>query len=381
MALKINADMLLIARESRDLTQAELAKQSGISQATLSRYESGRSDIEPYDLERIANAVHYPLSFFLSTDISYEGSTATPLYRKKSGIPLRRLRSINAKLNVFRMQTKRLLQSTDVEWEKTIPRYDIGHFEGDAADIARKVREDLQIPSGPILDLTAVIENAGGIVIATEFDTNDIDGACQRVENSSVPPVFFMNANLSGERWRYTLAHELGHAVMHIFPTENADEEADMFAAELLMPKEEIKAQLFDINLAKLAKLKIIWRVSMAALIRRGYDLETLTQRQYHYLYQVLNKQGYRKKEPYSFPPEVPRLLQELVRVHIDELGMGSSEICQVLAIYEDQLRDEYDLGELTQILAEKMYHSGYRRPSLTPQDGRFANLFNTIKE
>ena len=79
-----------------------------------------------------------------------------------------------------------------------------------------------------------------------------------------------LNRNHPADRMRFTLAHELGHIVMHRFPTINMEREADEFAACLLVPTNDIKTYFFaarKVDLRLLAALKPEWRVSMASLL------------------------------------------------------------------------------------------------------------------
>ena len=45
---------------------------------------------------------------------------------------------------------------------------------------------------------------------------------------------FFVNTEIPGDRLRWTLAHEIGHVVMHLMPSPDQEKEADRFAAERL---------------------------------------------------------------------------------------------------------------------------------------------------
>ena len=73
---------------------------------------------------------------------------------------------------------------------------------------------------------------------------------------AGLPPLFFVNENLPGDRLRWTLAHEVGHAVMHRNPTGDVEGEANRFASEFLMPRDQIAHQLDAITLEKAAALK-----------------------------------------------------------------------------------------------------------------------------
>ena len=70
----------------------------------------------------------------------------------------------------------------------------------------------------------------------------------------------------------HTLAHELGHLVMHRFPSPDMENEAHAFASAFLMPAGDIRPYLQSrrIDLQLLASLKPEWRVSMQSIIMRA---------------------------------------------------------------------------------------------------------------
>src|SRR5205085_1412705 len=138
-------------------------------------------------------------------------------------------------------------------------------------------------------------------------------GVSQWVEGT--PPLFFLNARQPGDRLRWTLAHEVGHLVMHEVPSPSQESEADAFAAELLLPADEIESELEPVTLPHLAQLKIRWRVSIAALLRRAHDLGLNTKSQYHRLFTRYSMLGYRHGEPAPVPVEQPGLVRQVLRV------------------------------------------------------------------
>lgn len=88
---------------------------------------------------------------------------------------------------------------------------------------------------------------------------------------------------------------------------EEFEEQADVFAAEFLMPYEDIHHNLRDINMQKLAALKQHWKVAMSALLKRESDLGKLTERQSRYYWEQMSKNGYRLTEPPELAPPVER--------------------------------------------------------------------------
>lgn len=193
--------------------------------------------------------------------------------------------------------------------------------------------------TGPVKNVTELIENAGGVVFKLDFGTRKADAISEWVPG--FPPIFLVNSNseISGDRLRLTLSHELAHTILHQFPNPEMEREATSFAAEFLMPRREIKASLYGLTLPKLADLKRQWKVSMQALIERAYELKTISDSQRKYLYINIGKRGYKTHEPFSeeMPDEQPQTLNRLVRAHLNELGYSVTELSDLLFIREEE--------------------------------------------
>jgi Zn-dependent peptidase ImmA (M78 family) len=117
---------------------------------------------------------------------------------------------------------------------------------------------------------------------------------------------------------------------------ENREEEANRFAAEFLMPAHDIELYLDDLSLPKLAALKIQWRVSMAALLKRAQTLATITQTQARNLWIQLSRYKQREPEELDIPIETPHLYQEIIDVYRHELGYDVLELCNLLRLSEN---------------------------------------------
>ena len=107
-----------------------------------------------------------------------------------------------------------------------------------------------------------------------------------------MPPVFFVNESIPGDRERFTLCHELAHVVLHHKPAKDPEAEADRFASEFLMPANEIRAELSRLTIEKAADLKIRWKVSMQAIIRRARDLRAIDQDRYTNMMKRMSRIG-----------------------------------------------------------------------------------------
>ncbi len=68
MALKQIGRKIQLAREEKGVTQLELSKILGITQAALSNYELGKRRLYLYQIEKIADFLEKPVSYFLDDD-------------------------------------------------------------------------------------------------------------------------------------------------------------------------------------------------------------------------------------------------------------------------------------------------------------------------
>lgn len=340
-AQPVNHMMVALARESRGLTQSELARRVGTSQGQLSKIEAGVLPVTTELLEGLARELSYPENFFKQSDPVLGPGTTEFFHRKRQAVSARLLGKIHAQINIRRMNVARLLRSTELTIHN-IPQFDLDEFHGAADEIARAVRATWQLARGPIPQLTRTIEDAGGIVVACDFETTLVDAVSRWVPG--LPPLFFLNQNMPGDRQRLSLAHELGHIVMHQTPRAEMEDEAYRFAAELLMPAADIRTSLDDLTLERLAALKPFWRVSMAALLKRADDLGRISPRRARTLWMQLGKAGLRVREPseVAVPVEQGSLISEMLGVHRQEFGYTLEQISDLLALNADEIRDTF---------------------------------------
>ena len=326
-----NADMLKLAREVSEFTQTELAKRAGVTQALVSKLEHGLIN-EPgiESLEALSNALKFPVSFFFQRD----RASGLPHFhfRKRAKMGAKVLAKISAVTNIRTMHISRLLASFEDEPTKPIPQWDLDDKGITPGEVAERMREYWMLPRGPIENVCEVIEAAGGIVVNSDFGTDHLDGISFRKEG--LPPLFFMNRNVPGDRYRFSLAHELGHMIMHSVPGDDKEmeDEAHSFAANFLMPKAEIRPYLSKGKFGDLGRVKAYWKVSIKALIVRSHALDLITDYQYKSMNIRYNK-VFKNGEPVPIEVERPTRLKRIVRYHQDTLGYSMEELADVLRI------------------------------------------------
>lgn len=332
-----NPAMLTLVREYRGLTQSELALRAGLTQGYISKFENGIV-LAPRDtLERIAIALDWPVEFFFRTEQVYGFGSACLYHRKQASLPVGRLRVVQATANVLRIALTPLLRDVTLDAENEFPVLDIDQFDGSADRIAQLVRATWRLPLGPVVNLVAAVESAGGIVYRLPFGTRQLDAVSHWPPH--MPPVFLLNAEAPGDRLRFSLAHEIGHMVMHRVPNRAMEHEADRFAAEFLMPAREVKADLLRLDLVRAAQLKSYWKVSMAALVMRARDLGVISPVRAKGLFAQLSRLGYRLAEPVEVPIEEPTVVHAIVNVHRQQHDYSISDLVAITGIPEVEFR------------------------------------------
>ncbi len=320
-------DLIAVARKARGLTQADLGELVGVTQVAINRYESG--DREPDDA--MITALGEALGVtdrLLKHGAKYRGALAVDAHMRRLKTTKASLwRKAEARLNLLRLHASYLFEEISLHSENFVQPFDAEFTSPD--DAARMVRAQWRMPIGPVVNVTRWVEAAGCLVFEEDFGTPRIDGLSQWVDDH---PVILVNRDSTTDRKRLTLAHELGHLVLHTgTPTEDMETQANEFAAEFLMPEAVIRAEMRRIDMGTLVALKREWGVSMQALLERAYRLGFVTAADRTTFYKSMNARGWRTKEPESeflareFP-ELPRAIGD----GLSKRGLSVQEIADL---------------------------------------------------
>ncbi len=144
-----------------------------------------------------------------------------------------------------------------------------------------------KLPKPPI-HVQAIVQDKFGIALRLVPMESDVAGMLVIKQGSAAIAV---NSEHSLARQRFTLAHELGHYLLHAnkqhvfvdapfyrdrtssLGTEKLEVEANAFASALLMPemliREDVKSPVDPLNEAQLQRLAHRYEVSIQALVYR----------------------------------------------------------------------------------------------------------------
>lgn len=333
MIQAINPNMILLAREARGLTQTDLANKLQLHKANISRLENGDTPVNEKILVAIAVATNFPLQFFMQPG----GSVPVNLsYRKRQQVPAKIIGTIDAQVNIIRRHIQ-FITSVLQQQLPALPVHEVTEKQSPAR-IALLLRKKWGI-TVPIIDnLCKLLEQQGIIICSFDFGTERVDSRTMLTDDEY--PIIFLNSSLLADRQRFSLAFELGHLIMHTFCVvphhRDIKHEANLFAAEFLMPaKDMLKDCKQTITLPLLGELKRKWKMSMIAILYRADDLGLLTPNQKRYLLQQFNEQKIRRREPPQLdtPPDSPEMLRQLFTGFMSKAKLSVPQLCTLLAI------------------------------------------------
>ena len=307
------------------LTQGELASAAGVSQPLISQMQKGTKPVSDDVLRRIAEATGTPLSFFDvdPTDLP----TDTLLFRKRASATVKEVGRVEATVREAYRVAARLLVETRVR-RTSLPRAEGDITPDDIEELAAQTRDALGISRDSVIGhVIRTCERAGIPVVplvlvdargrGEEIVVGHSGVSCWR--GPSEPSLISYFSAGSGDRQRFTTAHELGHLVLHParrtgLPAKQAETEAHRFAGAFLLPQERAdEAFTGPLMLRDLAGLKQRWGVSMQALIIRAHDLGYIDDSRRDSLYKQLSARGWRTAEPVAVHPEQPSLMRAML--------------------------------------------------------------------
>jgi Zn-dependent peptidase ImmA (M78 family)/transcriptional regulator with XRE-family HTH domain len=309
----INPARLQQARELRGSTQTALAQQIGVHQSAIAQFEAGLTQPSPAVLAASSRHTGFLPAFF-----TRPSGPTFPLgslrFRARAAMTARQRRQAFWYAHTL----YELMAQLAVQAEMPVPR--LPRLASDPMVAARLTPEALGLaPDQPIGPLIRTLERAGVWVVTIPVSLPRRDAFSTWAGGDGSTPVMVVAATTAGDRRRFSVAHELGHLVLHRIPQgapHELERQADLFAEAFLLPEAAMRQALAPpITLTTLADLKARWGVSVQALIQRARTLDRLTVSQYRALYAQLGARGWRTQEPIAVPVERPRALRQLAEL------------------------------------------------------------------
>jgi Zn-dependent peptidase ImmA (M78 family)/DNA-binding XRE family transcriptional regulator len=311
----ISGERVRQAREIKKLTQQELAEQVEAGQSTIALIERGHFIPNSLLVTRLALNLGFPPSFFRQKP-SQEFPLGSLLYRAHASI-----RSTDRSL-AHRYAQLAFELSERMGRKLQIGPVRLPHINENSKLAAQLARSSMGLsPDTPIAHVIRACEKAGVLVVVLPVAIERLDAFSLWAGRNLSRPVIVLSGGRPGDRVRLSVAHELGHLVMHETLEQSlrdVERQAYEFAAEFLMPEQSIREELAPpITLASLVPLKKRWGVSLQALAMRAREIDVISDRQCRYLFEQMSQKGWRKREPANLDVNIerPRALRQMAEL------------------------------------------------------------------
>ena len=342
------------------MKKRELAVRIGVTERSVSGYESGDQEPEAATLKRISEALRFPEAFFFGDDPEVPTPDVASFRSLSKMTSAQRDSALGA-------GAVALLLSQWIEDRFDLPEPDVPDFgrerssplgiqldscsreseeypESSASQDPEAAAEMLRAHWGigelPVKNMIALLESKGVRVFSLAIDAKEVDAFSMW---SGGRPYVFLNTFKSAEHCRFDAAHELGHLVLHQHAQPQGpdlEREANAVASAFLMPRASVLAMAPKAaSLPSLIKHKKQWAVSVAALNYRLHSLGLTSDWTYRTLCIQIAQEGYRKSEPEPVMHEKSVVLEKVFAALRDE-GMTKASVADQLAISPEEINE-----------------------------------------
>ena len=342
-----------IARMASGLSLRQLSDKidNQVSAQAISNYEHDKSMPSSDVLIQLADVLGQSPEFFFG-DPGFVMEDVR--FRKRTHVSDKEIGQVKAKVLDYLekyLLLEEVLGLPSVSWTKPInfpwPVYEIS----EADHTARMLRDTWKLGLSPIQNIAELLEMQGIKVLF--MDIVNIHGltAFVRVKDGLPLPVIVVNENECGERKRFTMAHELGHLMLEVIPSDLEEKAVDRFAGALLIPAETLRVEIGkrrkNMGLKELFELKQFFGVSVQALTYRCGDLGIFNDRLVKYLFKEFSRRQWRSPpyiEPFPIKCEKPARFERLCARAVSEDVISEAKAAELLGVPVFEIDKKLDI-------------------------------------
>lgn len=282
------------ARQMKGLSMEELGSllTPAVTRQAINKYEKGQTLPDSRMLLAFGSALGVKPDYFFRP---FTVEVDRVMFRKDAKFPEKKSVAIRERVREELERYLEVEQLCGTQSGFSMPLVNISSSE-DVTEFANKVRSILKLGIDGISNAIEVLEDNGIKVI--EISEDESFEGLSGYANDNIP-VIVVNDNLTPERKRFALLHELGHLLMKFnsdMKSKEIENLCNVFASELLLPSSVLLSRIgikrHDISLAELSDIQKQYGISIDAIMESMHRLDIITDRRYD---------GYMKKKR-SFP-------------------------------------------------------------------------------
>lgn len=270
-------DRLKLARKRAGLSLRQLSEalEQEVSAQAIGKYERGEMMPGSRILARLASMLGVSLEYLLSEQIEALDGIE---FRKASGTTAGNRARVQTEVmdHLQRyLAIEEILGLDSGSWKPPKQGNRFVGIESEGENLAEDLRKEWKLGIEPIPNMTALLEDKGIKVLLLQLPKG-VSGLTAMVRRSRVRskvPVIVVNRDITLERRRLTMAHELAHRLISADSPVDHEKASNVFAGAFLVPFDhlvnEIGKQRHALGYRDIVYLKRMYRVSAAALVMR----------------------------------------------------------------------------------------------------------------
>lgn len=323
------------------MSKKKLAEQLNVSPMAISNYENGKRKPDMELLKQMAKVLGVRVSDFLVVRndklVFCHGD-----FRKTSALSVNQQEYVRESVEEYFNRFMTVVEILGGEVLPDAPLTSMLQLTGDSEDDAHSLRKHLNLAvDGPIGNLIEILENKGILIYVCEINNDKFSGMNGFVNGC---PYIVINKNMSPERNRSTIVHELSH-LMFKWPQDmessTIEELATAISGAFLFPKTDVIREL-GIRRTVISKDMLLiaqeYGISMFLLVKRAQLSGVISQSVAKGFYIKASSAGWRKNEPVRIDKENPTLFEQLVYRAVNENEISMQRGAELLKIPYDEI-------------------------------------------
>ncbi|MBR6149981.1 MAG: helix-turn-helix domain-containing protein [Lachnospiraceae bacterium] len=314
-------------RLKNNMSMKELADSVHISAMAISYYEKEERKPDMKTIKALADVLKIRVTDFLayrdeSLSFSHEE------FRKSTKLNMKQQEYVRESVEEYFSRFYQIVRILGGEVLPKIKRIHAIEFSGSIDENALRLRKELGLSQeGPIGNISEILENRGILLYFCDIDNDDFSGMNGRVNDR---PYIIVNKNMTAERIRSTMIHELAH-FMFQWPDDMDEKEiekaANAISGAFLFPTGDMERELGIRRRAITNDMIGICKeygISMYMLVMRANKDGIINDNVARNFYIKANKAGWKKHEPSRIDEEKSTLFHQLVyrAVTEDEISL-----------------------------------------------------------
>lgn len=303
-------------RLKKNMTKKELASLVNVTPMAISYYENDERRPGMDVIKALAKALDVRVADFLSNRnqnlIFMHGE-----FRKGSKLPVSQQKYVREFVEEY---MNRFYTIVDILGGEVLPEAPDCHrlcLSENAEEDAKILRKHLRISdAGPIGNLVELLENKGILICFFDAPSDAFSGMNGLV---NARPYVVINKNMTPERIRSTIVHEMAHFIFEWpenMEEKEIEERATAISGAFLFSKEDAKRELGLRRKSVTKDMELICKeygISMYLLVKRAEICGIITAAAAKNFYIWAGQHGWKKNEPVRIEKEEPMLFRQLV--------------------------------------------------------------------